>query len=57
MPRLTHSTYAKQREHLREIWYFSGGGGGGGVFSLLTPNEQWDLHNFYLVSRDSVLFT
>lgn len=47
MPRLTHSTYVNQRDHLREIWNFSGG-----AFSLLTPKEQWDLHNFYLVTQE-----
>jgi len=25
MPRLNHSTYSNQRQHLRDIWYFSGG--------------------------------
>lgn len=24
----------------------------GGAFSLLAPNEQWDLHNFYLVTQE-----
>lgn len=46
MPRLAHSIYVDQREHLRKVWYLSGD------FSLLTPKEQWDLHKLYVVTQE-----
>jgi hypothetical protein len=47
MARLTHVTYCCQRESLRETWTFNQR-----VFSLLVPREQWDLHNFYLLTQE-----
>ncbi len=46
MPRLTHSTYSAQHEVLHELWLRSDGG----AYSVLSANEQWDLHDFFAIS-------
>jgi hypothetical protein len=47
MTRLTHSTYSDRRECLREAWIHSQR-----TFFVLTAKEQWDLHNFYVVTQE-----
>jgi hypothetical protein len=47
MPRITHLYYSARREQLRKIW-----ASGGWEFSLLTAREQWDLHEYYVITQD-----
>ncbi len=42
MPRVTFTTYCERRTKLQQVWRISSGD-----FSGLSPNEQWDLHEYY----------
>ena len=47
MPRLTNKDYLSQRQFLVDVWKASPG-----LFSVLSYNQQLDLHGFYAPYRD-----
>lgn len=47
MPRLAHPDYCAQHRFLREVWLNDQP-----AWSELSPNEQWDLHDFFSPTRD-----
>jgi hypothetical protein len=46
MPRLTYSTYSAQHDVLHELWVRSDGR----AFAVISPIEQWYLHEFFAVT-------
>jgi hypothetical protein len=47
VPRLTNDRYYKEHELLQRLWNSTHA-----LYSILTPTEQWELHDFYLPSED-----
>jgi hypothetical protein len=43
MTRLTNTTYLLQHHQLKDEWSSESGG----AFIMLSPTEQWALHNYY----------
>jgi len=42
MPRLTNDQYIKRHQLLRQLWHKHQA-----RFALLTPTQQWDVHDYY----------
>jgi hypothetical protein len=47
MPRLNNDHYIQRHLLLRQMWLKQEG-----RFSLLTPTQQWDVHDYYLPSHE-----
>ena len=48
MPRVTYETYRKRHLILRQIWSEQHG-----LFILISPMEQWALHEYYLCAESA----
>lgn len=46
MPRVTYQTYRNRHLILRQLWAEQRG-----VFTLLSPGQQWVLHDYYLCAQ------
>ena len=49
MPRVTYETYRKRHLILRQLWSERQG-----LFILISPMEQWALHEYYLTTQPSL---